>query len=139
MLANASPLEVGWTMMAFFGLVPTTMLLKRAVCLELRRHRSGVNGALEASLHKDIVLATVLLVVTSCFFVAGLVAMQAPPNPLASVDAAAALPPVLTPILFMLANGAATFGSGYYLLQQQHMDAEIGEAARRDRRAGDKP
>lgn len=139
MLGNASPLEVGWTVTAFFGVIPWTLLLFRALALELRRHRAGPqDAALEAALHKDIATASGQLVVVGCFLVAGLVSMQSPPSPLAATDPSAAVAPVLVPLLFMFANATATVAGGYGLLKQHELDHELRAALRRDRRATDR-
>lgn len=138
MLLNASPLEVGWTVFAFFGTFPSVALLYRAVAIELTRHRLKVNGSLEASLHKDIAVGLVFLIVAGCFLVGGMTAMQAPPSSLAATDPSAAISPIVIPIAFMIANVAVTFGAGYCLLQQHALDHDIRAAVRRDRRATDR-
>lgn len=138
MLENASPLEVGWTISALFGLLPASILLVLSVMDEIRRRRRKVNGPVRIDVHKNIAVAIVLFFITGCYTLAGLVAMQSPPNPLASTDPQAAISPIVIPLLIVASNVVATLGSGFCLLQREALEREVRYAMLRNRRSGDR-
>lgn len=139
MFTNASPLEAAWTVSALFGVAPAIWLLAASILTEGRRRRAGVDGAVKIDMQKSIAVALGLLVVSGCFALAGLVAMQVPAPAPAQLDPGAVIGPVLIPLLFVVANMATTLTAGYCLLQNSALDREIQYAARRDRRATDRP
>lgn len=138
MFPNASPLETGWTASAVLGVVPAVWLLFSSLSTERRRRRAGVDGPVKIDVHRSIATAMGLFVITGCFCLAGLIAMQYPEYPRAEVQAAA-LSPALILVLFIVANAAATLTSGYCLYQNAALEDEIREAGRRNRRATDRP
>lgn len=133
MFQNTSPLELGWTLTATVGSLAWYLFLALVLRDEVRRRRTGVNGMVKLDITKGIVAGAILGTKSAGYAVAGLLAMQIPPNP--SPDGAVSL----LPLIFIVNNVALTLLAVYFLVNREQTNREMDRGVTLMRRASDRP